>query len=108
MTSTTALIIALCCWIAGFGGGYLVAVDTHFKPKIITNGDLLRSATDEQIAKFIDDDTVLRLAYGKRLIKLPWCKPKCEAADGADCRECILAWLREPADARWMTDITGG
>ena len=60
-----------------------------------TIGDRIRAMTDEELAVFLNGE----LGYCKNL---PKCGEKLNADEDipdAWCKECILKWLREPADA---------
>lgn len=54
-----------------------------YKP--ITNADRIRSMTDEELAKFIDDKCICPPTSG--------CAEVC-----GDCVDCWLEWLRQPAE----------
>ena len=62
---------------------------THFKPRIKTNADRIRSMSDEELAEFLELD---RDCYG--------CILKCQGHDGKPlsreaCKLKVLDWLKE-------------
>lgn len=59
------------------------------KEKIITNGDRIRSMTDEELA-----------AMASRMITCLWCPVNdCCGCEPDECTKAWLAWLRAPAES---------
>lgn len=70
-----------------------------------TNADRIRSMTDEELAREIN-----LLLEGE--ISIPYCRelPECDADVERDaliplerCEQCVLHWLRQPAEEGWST-----
>lgn len=70
------------------------------KQQVRTNAGLIRSMSDEELARNIN-----RLLEGE--ISIPYCRelPECDADVERDvpiplerCEQCVLHWLRQPAE----------
>ena len=62
-----------------------VTVNTTSKPK--TNGDRIRAMTDEELARFIGDNSLCDQIQNDNGA---WCKTQRE------CKVCFVEWLKQP------------
>jgi hypothetical protein len=51
-----------------------------------TNGDRIRTMSDDELAKWID----------KMYCKSPWCDVKNPNCDDMECVDCLKKWLKQP------------
>ena len=72
---------------------------------VFTNADRIRAMSDEELSQNIN-----RLLEGE--ISIPYCRelPECDAEVERDapipverCEQCVLKWLRQPAEEEWST-----
>ena len=56
---------------------------SHYKPKLTTNADRIRSMSDEELAEFLERKT-------------PWYR--CDNCKWESCKDCCLDWLKGEAE----------
>ena len=61
-----------------------------FRPRIITNGDKIRSMTDEQIAEMLDIYSLEKIC--------DYCTEQGDPSCHHKCNKGILAWLKKEAE----------
>lgn len=59
----------------------------------MTNADVIRSMTDEELFEFIQTVEVCELDYGKTFCDTEYCDMKAN-----DCDECLKWWLKLDAE----------
>ena len=87
------------CFKCENAGNYLCSICTRtlndfFSPKIRTNGDKIRSMTDEELAHLIGEYVTCEncLAHSDA------CEMEYEPADVPTCEQIWLSWLKEDTE----------
>lgn len=70
-----------------YGTGYCHKCRVIVDPKPRTNGDRIRSMSDEELARFLNSVEVCE----------NWPLERCYRATDATCIACTLDWLKQPA-----------
>ena len=65
---------------------YICGEPTKWKAMPMTNADRIRAMSDEELAKQFSHTSICEEKY-----------PKC-MEDREDCVECLLKWLKQPAE----------
>lgn len=61
----------------------------QYKPEYMTNADRIRAMSDGELAVGIK-----KIFIGKS----PWCDHHCKYDDENNCNNCLLEWLKQPAE----------